>query len=682
MKKFITAIKITVGIALVLSSIFVGMKIQEYQTDTTKEYRESLSTAVAIINQDMGVDMGDEKIYYSSSVIETLGQQYTVVSAAAAERGYKNGVYGAVVTFPVDFSLSIYSINKINPQQAKIELVINPNLPEEKYVPLYNQLILMQQQVNNNIAYAYVQTLFEQFHSAQNEISQLFENDELDMQAVEQVSLATYTEMLNLGDIPQVDFEPTTPSYAEFLNQASTLKDDLNKIYVESYEQAGIDFEELQKIVTQSEIDIDKLSVEWIDEMKGWVTIADDHAKILSDYQTELETWSADFESYLSDINAYIAYADSHKLTVETFLSTEVSNLNSYQASLAAWQSSASTYQENAKTAAENISTNATDLSAKATEVSDNITTTNNAIRSLEDWHDYIKEYRRFINGEISVEPLEPTTAFPSDLSLTTISNDIATISTNLSQNTALLKTAVANFSTLPPTPYVSTATIPSFILPAPTFPTEVPKPTFETPEITPPDKSLKLLAAINIVVTEYLNFNPKDYLNDETREEAQNKLDGFSASIDGVEAMLKSVDTENETLLREIYFEYNTHVIDLRTNIYEVHEKEQDNLSRYIGDLTETLQFTSDLNHQIMDSFALRMPNSRIDSTVNQRVVEETIMPVGYTYSYVRAENSTAFFNLSEWITRGITALVVIVVAISLAFAVYMFRTRNREGD
>ena len=273
-------------------------------------YEESHGTDIAVVNQDLGAPIDDQTINYANAVIETLGSDYTVVSLVAAETGLDNGTYGAVVTFPADFSENIISINQNNPEQAVLDLAVSKKLPEDSYISLYTKLISMEQRVNNNMAYAYVESVFGELHSAQDEVKKLLANDETDMKAVEKVHLAKYIEMLDLGDIPKVEFNPTSPDFEALLAKVQTIADDMNQVYVDSYAVAQADYSEIQKQISAYEKTITEQSKSWMDEMGAWTGG-------VSGYKETLEEWRSSAEE---NRNKYNDAVSAYNLKISNYL--------------------------------------------------------------------------------------------------------------------------------------------------------------------------------------------------------------------------------------------------------------------------------------------------------------------------------------------------------------------------
>ena len=270
MKKYYVILNVLGLFFILVAGIWAGMLWQNSHMIKESAYEEKHGTNIAVVNQDLGIPIDDQTINYANAVIETLGSDYTVVSLSAAETGLDNGTYGAVV--------------QNNPRQAVLDLAVSKRLPEDSYISLYTKLLSMEQQVNNNMAYAYVESVFGELHSAQDDVKKLLANDETDMSAVEKVRMAKYIEMLDLGDIPKVEFNPVSPDFEALLTKVQIIADDMNQVYVDSYAVAQADYADVQKQISNYEKTISSQSASWITAMNTW-------SDGVSSYKDELEEW-------------------------------------------------------------------------------------------------------------------------------------------------------------------------------------------------------------------------------------------------------------------------------------------------------------------------------------------------------------------------------------------------------
>ena len=419
MKKYYILLNILGLFFVLVAGIWAGMLWQNSHIIKESAYEEKHGTDIAVVNQDLGIPIDDETINYANAVIETLGSDYTVVSLSAAETGLDNGTYGAVVTFPASFSENILSINQNNPRQAVLDLAVSKRLPEDSYISLYTKLISMEQQVNNNMAYAYVESVFGELHSAQDDVKKLLANDETDMSAVEKVRMAKYIEMLDLGDIPKVEFNPVSPDFEALLAKVQTIADDMNQVYVDSYAVAQADYSEVQKQISDYEKTITEQSGLWIAEMGAW-------SGGVSGYKKELDEWQSIAEEKRDKYNNAV---DAYNLKIGNYLGDQRSGLLDSRDDFNSWIDGENSKITNLKTVTDSA---ANGIKDKAEHCQTYISNYNTEVANLQEWARYVDDYKKYSNDSSLDKPEMPSVSMPSELDakdalneLTSFSNDV-----------------------------------------------------------------------------------------------------------------------------------------------------------------------------------------------------------------------------------------------------------------
>lgn len=645
MKKYYILLNILGLFFVLVAGIWAGMLWQNAHMVKESAYEEKHGTDIAVVNQDLGIPIDDQTINYANAVIETLGSDYTVVSLSAAETGLDNGTYGAVVTFPASFSENILSINQNNPRQAVLDLAVSKRLPEDSYISLYTKLISMEQQVNNNMAYAYVESVFGELHSAQDDVKKLLANDETDMSAVEKVRLAKYIEMLDLGDIPKVEFNPVSPDFEALLAKVQTIADDMNQVYVDSYAVAQAEYSEVQKQISDYEKTITEQSDAWIAAMNAW-------AGDVSGDKTDLEKWRKEAEKYHEDEGKYRKRVDAYKEALDE------------------WGTNANTRISEIETGAE---TATSEINRKIDSCQNVLSNYNDGVEKVLDWADYIEKYDAYISDSNTNPHPGPQPVMPQKLEAENALNELENFSTSI---TSLFDEFKAKVIDIPETPSIHNvgtndgtelAIPPTFIRPVPEISSSSSGKAPEQPE--------ELTDALKGIVSVSAGYNPDEYFDDKTKEKAQQYVMTYSTHLDAEKSEMESKNASNLQQLTSAYQAYNKHVGDLRMKITEVHTKEQENLQKSITGLSDTLKKTSKDNHELMDSFVDRMPNSRNESTVNQKVVEATVTPIGYAYDYIRVAKENAETYSVPWL---LPLLIAIALAMILVVLVIWIKKRK----
>ena len=292
-------------------------------------------------------------------------------------------------------------------------------------------------------------------------------------------------------------------------------------------------------------------------------------------------------------------------------------------------------------------------------------------------WFEYLKSYQRYQNDQANYPdvPAWPTEELPelqdgSLLSVDTYGN-VEAMNTHITSIKNALNTTVEaapDVYSINPFSLLAPPTIP-------VLPSDIPSNSNEASILEVPMKPQELTEALNGIVAVSDGYNPDSYFDEQTKNEAQQSISQYEGYLARVEGDLESNNVKNMMLLNSVYQGYNSYVVDLRKNIFDVHNREQENLSVGITDLSNTLNQTSVMNHGLMDSFATRMPNSRTDSTVNQQVVENTVTPVTYSYDYIRSNSTT---NLEKYDQIVIGMIIVISIAILMVLLILWLKSRN----
>ncbi len=608
MRKYLVILSLLCICIAGVGGTWFGVYIEQNTSEAEELAAESISSAVAIVNQDLGTEVGKSKVNYANAIIENMGKTYTVVSASVAEDGLKNDEFCAVITFPPDFSENIVSINDASPKQANLDFDINPRLSEARYIDLYNELISEQQNMNNSIAFAYVETVYQELHSAQDEVGELFDNDKRDMVAVEKVSLTNYVELLDLGDIPKVEFNLRTSDYDGFIRSVQSIGDDMNRVYVDSYAEATKDYADIKNEIATCENDISKSSKAWQDEIDTWAVKLASDTKEISEYRKKLNEWKKESEEYRVREAEYANATEIFKSDVEQYLQRQVLAVNTYRDSNAVWSHA--------------VVNSLSGINAELQEIVLDI----NAI-----------------NGQ-------------SDMN-----EDVMLLCNDIISRAMVVQNIVNSGIGTAPEPYMIQEAVPVFIAIRPEALGNVPEQVAELVYEMPPMPSKELKDSLKQIVSVSAKYNPDDYLNEKTRNQAQQNIEKYKGHLREVESITKSNDMENLNTLNKAYGIYNSHVGELRQNICDVHGREQEILANSILGLSDTLIATSGRNHELMDSFATRMPNSRVNSTVNAKVVEDTIQPVAYTFDYIR--NMKTKVDITLWFEILLSLLTFVLV-------------------
>ncbi len=338
-------------------------------------------TTIAVVNTDAGATVDGAKVNYSAAIIDTLGDDFSVVSPAMAASGFESGAYGAVITFPADVSTKVLSFNAERPEQVEIEFDINQNLSDRDYLDTFMKVVELEMSINTTLAGTYVSSIFNQVHLAQDQINQIFENDQLDMSSLEDIQLADFTASVDWDDVPDTTFEPTPADTSAFYAQVSDFAETVSSLYVESYGAASSDYSLMREGLFQLTEDFPRQEEEWLTQMSDWSQTTVDYGERLeafaADVQAEQDSlttwygqvadwhdevmsyrsgvvawyqsvrhWFGDAEDWYSQYQAYLSDAAAYMDEVEEYRASLVGSVESVQSDLQTWRAQLGGYAD------------------------------------------------------------------------------------------------------------------------------------------------------------------------------------------------------------------------------------------------------------------------------------------------------------------------------------------------
>lgn len=278
---------------LFVSGVWLGTNIDLKEMNSQNAIRDDINKTIAVVNQDLGVKEGTNNVNYSDAFISSLSDSYKVVSNKEAQQGLANGDYAAIVTFPSDMSSNVYSLNSDLQKQAEISFTVNPSLPENAYIDTYLKVVDLQNDISKTISYLYISSVFDEFHDAQDEVKNIFQNDEDDMTALNAVELHDFRLRVNWSDIPQVDFNPTEINFDEFVATVQGYANNMSKEYTDSYDVAKADYDNFQKKFSESAESISSAGLSWYDQVNRREANVSDYASSMAQYRNSLLGWNS-----------------------------------------------------------------------------------------------------------------------------------------------------------------------------------------------------------------------------------------------------------------------------------------------------------------------------------------------------------------------------------------------------
>lgn len=196
---------------VLVAGILFGMQNEKQKLD--RESQEETVTEIAVVNLDEGIYENNQKIFYSSQLMNLEDDYLVPENLEAARQGINNGSYAAYILIPSEFSQKAVSINNI-PEKAVLEFAVNPNLREDVSRLTMANIKNFEISLNTNMSYMYVQAVLSEFHNVQDMSGEIMANDSAEYQRIMEIDPQQLLEELEFAriewasaDIEEVDFD-------------------------------------------------------------------------------------------------------------------------------------------------------------------------------------------------------------------------------------------------------------------------------------------------------------------------------------------------------------------------------------------------------------------------------------------------------------------------------------------
>ncbi|MDR2713662.1 MAG: hypothetical protein LBB91_11180, partial [Clostridiales bacterium] len=356
-----------------------GSAAETNQQQIRQNMQARTQTKIAVVNADTGVTVDGEKKNYSAAIVDTLGDDYVLVSSMMADTGYVNGSYGAVVTFPSDVSAKVLTFNSQHPEKVQLEFQVNSNLSEKDYLNTYTKILDLQLSINTTLAYTYVSSIYMQFHQAQDHVDEIFKNDLSDLAALDSVKLEDFTAKLALDKVPEIPLEPKAAETAAYFLDVTDFAQNVADLYQDSYNDASANYREMRRGLFKMTDDFPKQEDDWLNKMSDW---ADTSVK----YGDKVERYASSVQLHEDRLVEWYLKNDSwHKA-----LSVYQSDLLSWHKSLNTWFGDAGNWYEKYQKYLNASADFLEEVDAYRHSLNDNIEP---FLGDLQAWKDLMEEY-------------------------------------------------------------------------------------------------------------------------------------------------------------------------------------------------------------------------------------------------------------------------------------------------
>lgn len=179
-------------------SFCLGIRYKEIkEQEINKNY--VTQNLIAVVNTDEGTLVDDSKINYAAEFMNFPDVNFISTSLTDARDGVANGRYAAYVLIPHNFSEAIGSINR-KPEKATIQYEIGNNLRVDVKEEVAQDIQEFITTLSTNVSYVYVNSIMEEFHSAQDGVKIVLNNDAIEL---EQINSINSLELISPFEYPE-----------------------------------------------------------------------------------------------------------------------------------------------------------------------------------------------------------------------------------------------------------------------------------------------------------------------------------------------------------------------------------------------------------------------------------------------------------------------------------------------
>lgn len=228
-KKIISFFLIVISVFIIS---FLGLNFsKKIENNIVKSNTTKVSSNIAIVNQDTGVEKGDKYINYSEKIIENLDSKYIVTSREIAKKGLKNGEFSALIVFPGKFSDNVTSINNENPEKAQFYFELSPKLSNVEKAETEESITKLEREINDKISYIYVANILNEFHDSQDKVIDVLENDNEQVKKILSINDNDLVKSINIRDFEKLKIDINTLNLDDDFNKNQKVMEDMDSNY-------------------------------------------------------------------------------------------------------------------------------------------------------------------------------------------------------------------------------------------------------------------------------------------------------------------------------------------------------------------------------------------------------------------------------------------------------------------
>lgn len=199
------------------------------------ETKQQEARKIAVVNLDEGVTVRDAVINYAEKISKFPSTDFEYSSLEEARTGFESGKYGAYIIIPAVFSQNVESLNG-TPQASRIEYAINKSLSgKSQYELLYN-VVSYTESLNDSLSYMYLNSILDEFHNAQDGVSNVMSNDLRDKDAIDRITASDLVALIEIPEIVKEENNIEAPDFASYTEKNSELAKNIDEQYLKCVE--------------------------------------------------------------------------------------------------------------------------------------------------------------------------------------------------------------------------------------------------------------------------------------------------------------------------------------------------------------------------------------------------------------------------------------------------------------
>lgn len=205
--------------------------VKKFEDNLIKSNDIKVSSNIAIVNQDAGIDKENKYTNYSEKIIENMDSKYILTSREVAKNGLKNGEFSALIIFPGKFSHNVVSINNENPEKAQFYYELSPKLGNVEKAEIRETITQIEREINDKISYIYVANILNEFHDSQDKVVDVLGNNDEQVKKILSVNDNDLVKSIQLRDFEKKNIDISTLDLNNDFDKNQKVMEDMDSNY-------------------------------------------------------------------------------------------------------------------------------------------------------------------------------------------------------------------------------------------------------------------------------------------------------------------------------------------------------------------------------------------------------------------------------------------------------------------